>query len=145
MIQQSSAVPYRWRFGRPHYLLITSRHGNWIFPKGIIDPGETAEETAVKETFEEAGVRGQIVAPLLVTYSYEKWLSTCEVGVYLLAVSEETDIWPESAERSRAWFGYEEARIRLMKKKRLQRVLEMAQSRLLLSARRPEESSEPET
>lgn len=31
------------------------------FPAGLIDPGETAEETAVRELYEETGYRGQVL------------------------------------------------------------------------------------
>lgn len=34
--------------------------GTWVLPKGLIDPGEAAAETAVRETYEETGVRGRV-------------------------------------------------------------------------------------
>lgn len=36
----------------------------WSLPKGHIEPGETAEEAAVREIEEETGIVGAIVAPL---------------------------------------------------------------------------------
>jgi 8-oxo-dGTP pyrophosphatase MutT (NUDIX family) len=33
--------------------------GVWALPKGLIDPGETAEATAVREVWEETGVEGR--------------------------------------------------------------------------------------
>jgi len=38
--------------------------GRWQLPKGIVDEGEKAEETAVREVREEAGVDARIAAPL---------------------------------------------------------------------------------
>ena len=35
-------------------------HGIWALPKGLIDAGEHAEETAVRETYEETGVEGRV-------------------------------------------------------------------------------------
>jgi 8-oxo-dGTP pyrophosphatase MutT (NUDIX family) len=35
--------------------------GEWVFPKGWIDPGETPEQTAVREVREETGLRAEIL------------------------------------------------------------------------------------
>ncbi len=41
------------------------RHGGtWTLPKGTPNPGETIEETAVREVQEETGLRVRVVAPL---------------------------------------------------------------------------------
>src|SRR5262245_1798891 len=79
-IAQACAIPYRLVEGRLEFCLITSiSKGHWGFPKGIIDPGETPMETALKEAHEEAGLSGRIVGPLLGSYSYEKWDTTLHV------------------------------------------------------------------
>lgn len=50
------------------YLVVSSSDGvNWVLPKGHIDPGETPEIAALRELQEEAGVTGEIVAPLSVS------------------------------------------------------------------------------
>jgi len=36
----------------------------WALPKGTPHPGETPEETALREVEEETGVRGRVIAPL---------------------------------------------------------------------------------
>jgi 8-oxo-dGTP pyrophosphatase MutT (NUDIX family) len=36
----------------------------WSLPKGHIEQGETAEETAIREVAEETGIRGQVLAAL---------------------------------------------------------------------------------
>ncbi|MDQ6649628.1 MAG: NUDIX hydrolase [Actinomycetota bacterium] len=36
----------------------------WSLPKGHVEPGETAEDAAVREVAEETGIRGRVVAPL---------------------------------------------------------------------------------
>lgn len=40
------------------------RYDDWSLPKGKADKGETPEETAVREVFEETGYRCRVVAPL---------------------------------------------------------------------------------
>ena len=36
------------------------REGTWALPKGNVDAGETPAETALREGYEETGVRGQL-------------------------------------------------------------------------------------
>jgi 8-oxo-dGTP pyrophosphatase MutT (NUDIX family) len=38
--------------------------GTWALPKGLIGPGETAEQTALREVFEETGVQARPVGKL---------------------------------------------------------------------------------
>ncbi|MGE5619426.1 MAG: NUDIX domain-containing protein [Sphingomonadaceae bacterium] len=38
--------------------------GEYLFPKGHLEPGESAEETARREVEEEVGLEAEIVAPL---------------------------------------------------------------------------------
>jgi 8-oxo-dGTP diphosphatase len=45
--------------------LISTKKGEaWCLPKGIVDKGETTEETAVREVKEETGISGRIIASL---------------------------------------------------------------------------------
>jgi 8-oxo-dGTP diphosphatase len=41
-------------------LIRTSKEGRWQLPKGIIDPGETPEQAALREVREEAGIDCEI-------------------------------------------------------------------------------------
>ena len=51
--------------GHIDLLLIQQRgHKGWGFPKGWIEPGESPEQTAVREVEEESGVRAEIICPL---------------------------------------------------------------------------------
>jgi phosphohistidine phosphatase len=104
-------VPYRFRGGRPEFCLITaSSKPTWGFPKGIIDPGETPEQTALKEALEEAGLHGRIVGEPLGGYEYRKWGAVLTVTAYLLEVAVADDDWEEAWLRERAWRRPEEAR-----------------------------------
>ena len=73
-IAQACVVPYRRRDERIEFCLITSlKKKRWIFPKGIVDPGETVEEAALKEAFEEAGLHGRILGDPIGKYEDSKW------------------------------------------------------------------------
>ena len=52
--------------GRSHVAAIRpqGKSGVWALPKGKIDPGESAAETAVREVFEETGVHGRLIEKL---------------------------------------------------------------------------------
>ncbi|MBU2052165.1 NUDIX domain-containing protein [Patescibacteria group bacterium] len=41
-----------------------SGYHKWVLPKGLIDPGETAKQTAVREVEEECGIKTKIIAKL---------------------------------------------------------------------------------
>jgi 8-oxo-dGTP pyrophosphatase MutT (NUDIX family) len=58
---------------RPHVAAIRpqGKPNVWALPKGKIDPGESAAETAVREVREETGVEGRVVEKLGdVRYTY---------------------------------------------------------------------------
>jgi 8-oxo-dGTP pyrophosphatase MutT (NUDIX family) len=73
---QFGALPYRFDGGvSVEVLLVTSREiGRWITPKGRPIKGFKPAETAAREAFEEAGVRGLVSGRPLGRYVYEKWM-----------------------------------------------------------------------
>jgi phosphohistidine phosphatase len=108
--QQSGAIPYRLKQEEVEVLLITSRgRGRWIIPKGVIDPGMSARETACNEAYEEAGIHGQASARALGKYQYDKWGGTCTVKVFGLKVSSVLKTWPEDDVRRRQWMSVSQA------------------------------------
>ena len=101
--------------GRMVVLLVTSREtGRWVLPKGWAEKGLKGFELAAKEAFEEAGVKGHLIARSLGSYTYAKQLNpgkaiTCRVEVFPLEVTEVLVDWPESSQRQRRWFSFTEA------------------------------------
>lgn len=113
--RQAGAIPVR-RKGRTVEVCLVRRHGSkkWGIPKGFVAFGDTHEETALKETLEEAGLEGRAVRPALGIYEYEKWGETrLTVRVYLMDVIEELDVWDEMGRRERRWMAFDAAAERL--------------------------------
>ncbi len=116
--RQSAVLPYRQGPDGLEVLLVTSRkRSRWVLPKGIVEPGMTAPQSAAKEAREEAGVDGQVGAESLGTYRYRKWGGTCKVEVFPMEVRVEKDAWPEMQIRQREWMTLCEASKRVNEKK----------------------------
>jgi 8-oxo-dGTP pyrophosphatase MutT (NUDIX family) len=119
---QASAVPYRLSENGAEFCLITSlSSGRWGFPKGLIDPGETPTETALKEALEEADPLGD--------YQYAKWGTTLSVTVFLMEVHHCDATWLEADRRQRQWATAKEAGD-MLDRRYLARLLRLAVKRL---------------
>ena len=107
---QVAAIPTRWSFqGTLQVLLVTSRETRrWVIPKGWPWSDLADHLAAAEEAWEEAGVRGQVRERSIGKFTYEKRrdnkIIPIEVAVYVLAVTEISETWPEAHERKRAWF-----------------------------------------
>ncbi|PZE22715.1 NUDIX hydrolase [Paenibacillus xerothermodurans] len=68
--------------------MIQDRYGKITLPKGKMEPGETVEETALREILEETGIVGTIVAPLKqISYQYAlPGVGTIDKEVYYFLV-----------------------------------------------------------
>ena len=112
------------------FCLITSLvKRRWIFPKGIIEAGESTGEAALKEVWEEAGLRGRVSAAPLGHYRDQKWGCDLHVEVLMMEVTEMFDVWPEMDQRQRCWASVDEASVRL-RRGQLRSFLDIAHRRL---------------
>ena len=74
-------------FGPLGVLLVRYRSGAWAFPKGHVEPGETLEQTAVREVQEEGGVSASIMAALAPTHYTNDRLEVRQVHWYAMQTS----------------------------------------------------------
>ncbi len=44
-------------------LVIRNRFGEWVLPKGKVEPGERLEDAAIREVMEETGVQAEVLGP----------------------------------------------------------------------------------
>lgn len=107
---QAGAIPYRMADNTIEVLLISTSSGkHFTIPKGLIDPGFSATETALNESYEEAGIYGRLLTPVIGTYGFKKWGGRCEVEVFVLEVTRILDRWPEEWKRRRIWTEFRQA------------------------------------
>jgi 8-oxo-dGTP pyrophosphatase MutT (NUDIX family) len=108
-LQQAAAIPFRRAGGRLEICLIRKWTLPWGIPKGRVEPGETLEQTALREALEEAGIRGRLIGASIGTYEYKRRGVPCVVDVFLLEVHEERGTWLEAPYRERKWVTLAEA------------------------------------
>ena len=74
----AGGVAFRWRDSEPELVIVSVKPKmRWQLPKGIVDPGETPQITAVREVREEAGVETDLMA-LIETIEY--WYRAVKYG-----------------------------------------------------------------
>ena len=67
----AGGVVYRSVNGELQVMMIQDRYGKITLPKGKMEPGETVEQTALREIREETGITGVIIEPLeVIVYQY---------------------------------------------------------------------------
>lgn len=109
LFHQAGALVTRAAPGAIELLLISSSgSGKLGIPKGVIDQGHTAEQTAAQEAWEEAGVEVQVRLEVG-SFEYPKWGGTCRVRVFEAALVRELDDWPERTVRTRQWVPFASA------------------------------------
>ena len=116
--QQVAALCWRKEKGRKEVLLITSRDtGRWIVPKGWPMKGLSDAQAAMREAWEEAGVRATTDRARRVgTFYYDKGLDdgsdlpvVADVYKVRLRDGDLADRFPEVGQRKRAWVASKKA------------------------------------
>lgn len=116
---QCGALCWRHTEDGVQVLLVTSREtGRWVIPKGWPITGLAPEESAAREAWEEAGVRGTASPRAIGVYAYDKVTDRkvdppvtmpCVVAVYPVEVTASARAFPEAEERRRKWMSRKKA------------------------------------
>lgn len=107
MSEQAGAIAFKLVDDEAWVMLVRARKtpADWIFPKGHIEAGETAEFAAERELAEEAGVHGKSVG-LVGRLAFRSGQSDVTVAYYLVLFVAEVQ---REEKRERKWCTYEEA------------------------------------
>ncbi len=86
-----------------YYLLIENDSGHIGFPKGHVEYGETEEETAVREVYEETGLKISINSDTRQEYTYTNSAGVIKNCVYFYNKFDGENIRIQQEEISRSW------------------------------------------
>ena len=131
----AGGVVYRVREGRPEIVLVARPVTNlWALPKGTPNPGESLEETALREVSEETGLEVEIVEPISeIAYSFhvtDGRVRIDKVVHHFLMTATGGDVSRHDHEYDLVgWYGLTEA-LRLMTYDNERTVVERARARL---------------
>ncbi len=97
-------------------LIQSSRRNGWVLPKGGWEEDEsTAATAALREAWEEAGIKGKVEKDLghipdtRPTSALTKNAPKASYQFFEVTVTEEAAKWPESDKRDRRWFTFTQA------------------------------------
>lgn len=137
---QCAALCFRQHRGQAQVLLVTSRDtGRWLLPKGWPIAGLDLAQSAAREAWEEAGVKGETLDLCLGHYSYLKTFANragqpCTVAVYPLRVESVAARFRERQQRRRRWFALETAATLVQEPEAQRLIADFAQNPLVLAA-----------
>jgi 8-oxo-dGTP pyrophosphatase MutT (NUDIX family) len=107
-VEQAGAVAVRGRGSDAKVLIVRARKNpdHWIFPKGHIEKGESAEDAARRELREEGGVDG-VIGRLLGVSTFQSSHEQVKVSYYLVRFARTV---PAAEVRETRWTSFDEAR-----------------------------------
>jgi bis(5'-nucleosidyl)-tetraphosphatase len=107
-VPQAGGIVFRKEGDRLSVLLVRSRKDPtiWVFPKGHIERGESPAAAAVRETFEETGVTGDIAGPIGAPLEFQSGQETVSVQYFLIRAQSERAS-PER--RDKQWLSVDDA------------------------------------
>lgn len=113
LIHLADLAQQRWQY----LLLKHALGGHWSFPKGTVEAGESAWQTAIRELEEETGIANITHIPgFEVTLRYHFQRDCRQVDktvIFFLAHTAQTTVTLSPEHAQSAWLPYDQARLRL--------------------------------
>lgn len=120
----------------PKILLLKDKRGKWTFPKGLIEPGENREQTAMREISEEVGIKNlkllKTLTPVEYFYRWEGVLRKKTVYYYLFNGNDQENPVPQEDEGilEVRWHSFKDAKKIIGYKKTNNKILDEAKEKL---------------
>ena len=107
-IPQAGAIVFRADGDRTTVLLVRSKKDPtiWVFPKGHVDDDESERETAIRETWEEAGVSGVLGPAVGAPLEFISGKEAISVQYFVMRATAEL---PSPEGRDKQWLTVKEA------------------------------------
>jgi len=107
-VLQGGAIVFREEGDRLSVLLVRSKKDPaiWVFPKGHVDPGERVADAAMREAWEEAGVKGTLGAEVGAPLEFQSGDEAVSVQYFVLRATDESAS-PEG--RDKRWLSVDDA------------------------------------
>jgi len=86
------------------FLIIHMNQGHWSFPKGHVEQGETEEQTAKREVYEETGIQYDELIGFRFVTQYSPYPNTMKDVVFFLGITEQSEIVVQKEELQEARF-----------------------------------------
>lgn len=109
-VRAAGGIPWR-RTGDELEVLVIHRprYDDWTFPKGKLDPGETWEQAAVRETYEETGIVVVLGPELPATEYRDRFDRRKRVRYWAMTVAVDIGLPDGDEVDERRWVGVDAA------------------------------------
>lgn len=107
-------------------LLIHHNLGHYGMPKGHVELGETEEETALREVFEETGISSYIIDGFREMITYSPKENVIKDVIYFVGETNDFETTPQISEVSEAFFTETSKAVDLVTHEEEKKVLEKA-------------------
>lgn len=107
-------------------LLIHHNLGHYGMPKGHVELGETEEETALREVFEETGISSYIIDGFREMITYSPKENVIKDVIYFVGETNDFETTPQISEVSEAFFTETSKAVELVTHEEEKKVLEKA-------------------